>query len=71
MKDEIYAQLATEKIDLLTKLIEAYDHLGIVSTLDREKGKVIIRVSPDTYDDVHQILMNLPFPIQILPGKTL
>ncbi len=49
MKHEIYLQLAPEKIDLLTRLIEAYNHLGIVSTLDRQKGKVVVRVTPDTY----------------------
>ncbi|HHW61850.1 MAG TPA: DUF4911 domain-containing protein [Syntrophomonadaceae bacterium] len=66
MKHEIYLQLAPEKIDLLTRLIEAYNHLGIVSTLDRQKGKVVVRVTPDTYHDVYKILQHLPFPIQIL-----
>ncbi len=50
---------------MLTKVIEAYDNLGIVSTLDQAKGKVIIRVTPDTWAEMMEILHNLPFFISI------
>ena len=66
MKDEIFAQVRPENIDLLTKFVEAYDHLGVVSTLDREKGFVIVRVTPDTYKEVEEILQNLSFPVELL-----
>ncbi|CFX16651.1 Uncharacterized [Syntrophomonas zehnderi OL-4] len=66
MNDQLYAIVEPEKIDMLTKLIEAYDNLGIVSTLDRSLGLVIIRATEDTFADVEEILNNLPFPIHIL-----
>ncbi|MEA1961863.1 MAG: DUF4911 domain-containing protein [Bacillota bacterium] len=69
MKNEIYAVVRPEKIDKLTKLVEAYDHLGVVSTLDREAGLVIVRVTPDTFTDVEQILQNLPFYVEIVENK--
>ena len=47
MKDQLYAIVSPDKIDILTKLIEAYDHLAVVSTLDRSRGLVIIRVTED------------------------
>jgi hypothetical protein len=65
MKSEILAKVNPENIDMLTKLIEAYDNLGIVSTIDREQGLVIIRGTEDTYPELQQILKHLPFPIEI------
>ena len=48
---------------MLTKIIEAYDNLGIVSTLNRDQGLVIIRGTEDTYPELQQILKHLPFPL--------
>lgn len=63
MKSEIIAKVNPENIDMLTKLIEAYDNLGIVSTIDRQQGLVIIRGTVDTYPELKQILEHLPFPL--------
>lgn len=65
MKNEIYAIISPDCIDMLTKLLEAYDNLGIVSTLDQNLGRVVIRVTPDTWSEVMDILDNLPFAIII------
>lgn len=65
-RDIIKAYVAVEKIDLLTKIIEAYDNLGIVSTLDREKGLVIIRCTDDTYPEIMELIAHLPFPVEII-----
>jgi len=66
IKEEIFAQVDPKNIDLLSKIIEAYDNLGIVSTLDQYKGEVIIRVTPDTYGEVKDILQNLPFAVRLV-----
>jgi hypothetical protein len=65
MKNEIYAVVRPDCIDMLTKLVEAYDNLGIVSTLDQSTGRVVIRVTPDTWAEVMDIMQNLPFEINI------
>jgi len=65
LKNQIYGIVAPERIDMLTKLIEAYDHLGIVSTLDRGIGLVIIRATEDTFAELEDILKNLPFAIEL------
>jgi hypothetical protein len=72
MKREIQARVSPDRIDMLTRLIEAYDHLGIVSTLDQVSGKVVIRVTPDTWPEMIEILQHLPFPIALLdPAEAL
>jgi hypothetical protein len=65
MKDEIYGVVSPNRIDMLTKLVEAHDNLGIVSTLDKSSGRVVVRVTPDTWEEVMDILYNLPFKINI------
>jgi len=62
----IIAQVNPADIDMLTRLIEAFDHLGIVSTLDRQQGLVVIRGTADTLPDLLEILANLPFPLTIV-----
>jgi len=63
--NEIIARIAPDRIDMLTKLVEAYDNLGIVSTLDQSEGMVVIRVTPDTWAEMMEILLNLPFDINL------
>lgn len=63
--EKIYAVVAPEKIDMLSKLIEGFEGLGIVSTIDRHKGLVLIRTTADTGDDLLGILKHMPFPVQI------
>jgi len=65
MKNEIYGVVSPDCIDMLTKLIEAHDNLGIVSTLDQTTGRVVVRVTPDTWAEVMDILQHLPFKIYI------
>ena len=65
MKSEIYVRIPKEKISFLTKIIEGYDNLGIVSTVSPGRGLAVIRVTPDTEADVRQVLSNLPFVEEI------
>lgn len=65
MRNQIYARLQPEKIDMLTKLIEAYDHIGIVSTIDQSRGLVVIRSTEDCLPELEEILHHLPFSIEL------
>ncbi|MEQ8174573.1 MAG: DUF4911 domain-containing protein [Syntrophomonadaceae bacterium] len=66
MSNDIYGRVEPVNIDMLSKIIEAYEHLGIVSTLDRHQGLVVIRCTEDTREDMLGILDSLPFPINLL-----
>ncbi|NLJ72423.1 MAG: DUF4911 domain-containing protein [Syntrophomonadaceae bacterium] len=71
MVSEIYLRVNPAQIDLLTKLIEGYDNLGIVSTLNRADGVVIIRGTSDTYPELNEIIKHLPFEHTRLSKKVL
>ncbi len=61
MKDRIILKIPKREITFLTKIIEGYDNLGIVSTIDPSEGLVMIRLTPDTEPIIRQILAELPF----------
>ncbi|HEX3010982.1 MAG TPA: DUF4911 domain-containing protein [Syntrophomonadaceae bacterium] len=63
--EKIYAVLAPEKIDMLSKLIEGFEGLGIVSTIDQHKGLVLIRTTADTAEDLLEVLKHMPFSVQV------
>jgi len=61
MENKIYLKIPKYKISYLTKIIEAYDHLGVVSTVNAEEGRVLIHVTPDTRAEIMNIIEQLPF----------
>ncbi len=69
IKTDVYVHVAPEKIDLLSKIIEAYEHLGIVSTINPRDGLLVIRATEDTNEEIVKILHTLPFSVEILPHK--
>ena len=64
--ETILAFVQPADIDLLSRIIESYDNLGVVSTLDQLMGKVLIRVTGDTYPEVMDILNHLPIDITLM-----
>jgi len=65
----ILLSIAPQDIDFLTRVMEGYDGLGIVSTIDPQRGLVGIRVTPDTREEVLEILSHFPRPLTI-QGET-
>lgn len=57
---KILIRVDPKDIAFLTKIFEGYDGLAVVSTLDREKGLLALTVTPETKEDVLEILRNFP-----------
>ncbi|MBP1763746.1 MAG: hypothetical protein H6Q65_804 [Firmicutes bacterium] len=51
------------KIDYINRIMEGYEYLGVVTTIDRTGGLLMVRVTPDTADEVRKILSDLPVPV--------
>jgi hypothetical protein len=58
----VYIQVAPADITFICKIMEGYEHLGVVTTLDRAKGLLAIRATPDTRQEVLAIVTHLPVP---------
>lgn len=62
----ILLEIAPQDIDFLNRIIEATDGLGLVTTLDRQLGRVVIWVTPDTRAEVTALLGSFPKKLQVI-----
>jgi putative protease len=60
MKELVKIKINPKDINFFNRIMEGYEYLGMVSTLDKQEGIVIVRTTPDTYDEVRKILDHLP-----------
>jgi hypothetical protein len=56
---EIYLRVQREDIALLKFVIESYEEVGIIRTIDRKKATVVVLAMPDFVDHVWAILNSL------------
>ncbi len=56
---EIYLRIQREDIALIKFIIESYEGIGIVRTVDRKKATVVILVVPDFITHARAILDSL------------
>ena len=68
--NKLFARIKSKDIAFLTKIMEAYENLALVTTLDAAEGLLVIHVTPDTKEAVKEILENLPIEVNMLePNK--
>ncbi|MBP2663941.1 MAG: hypothetical protein H6Q71_1889 [Firmicutes bacterium] len=60
----IYIQIEPKYVNYVNRIMEGYEYLGVVSTLDRRAGILQIRATPDTVNEVREILDHIPIAIQ-------
>jgi hypothetical protein len=56
---EIYLRIRREDIAQIKFVIESYEGLGIMRTIDRKKATVVVLAMPDFIDDVRAVLESL------------
>lgn len=67
--NKIVLKIPKKEISFLTKIMEGYNHQGIVSTVDSKEGLVVIHHTPDTKSTVLEIIKNLPFVEKIIDNE--
>jgi len=60
MRDQVKIKINPKDINFFNRIMEGYEYLGMVSTLDKQEGIVIVRTTPDTYEEVRGILDHFP-----------
>lgn len=66
MKTEIFLKVNKEDINYINRIMEGYEYLGVVSTIDKKEGIIVIRTTTDMYDEAKVILGNLEIDFQYL-----
>lgn len=62
----VRVKVARKEINMLVKLVEGLGHLGVVTTLDKVEGEVLIQTTKDCWNDLEIALKHMPFSIEIL-----
>lgn len=66
MKTENFLKVNKEDINYINRIMEGYEYLGVVSTIDKKEGIIVIRTTTDMYDEAKVILENLEIDFQYL-----
>ena len=69
MLEEILIQIDMKDINYINRIMEGYEYLGVVTTVKDAQGVLRIRVTPDTYSEVLNILENLPVKFEYVNLK--
>jgi putative protease len=64
--ETILQQVQPHDIDFFNKLIEGYDNLALVTTLDEKIGRVALRVTTYAKKDLLAVLKCLPIPVRFI-----
>nr|WP_041445316.1 DUF4911 domain-containing protein [Syntrophobotulus glycolicus] len=62
----VQAQVARPEIQLLAKFVEGLGHLGVVTTIDKLEGRVVIQTTKYLWPELKVLLEKMPINIKIL-----
>lgn len=63
--EKIIIKMNPREIVYLDNIIQGYDGLALVTTIDASAGEVLVHVTPGTKKEVLAILRHFPKPIEI------
>lgn len=69
MHEEILIKIDVKYINYISRIMEGYEYLGVVTTVKDAQSVLRIRTTPDTYPEVQEILENLPIPFEYVTVK--
>jgi putative protease len=69
-EEMILVEVAPRDIDFFNKLLEGYDNMALVTTLDARLGQLALWVATHAKKDVLAILKCLPVPVHVLEARS-
>lgn len=65
-KDWVYFKIQPNQMTFVTRIMETYEYIGVVTALDGKAGIGFVRTTADTVPMARDILNSLPFPVEFL-----
>lgn len=65
-EDEVYFQVDPHKMTYITRILEGYEYLGVITTVDAAKGIARVRSVADTKEVVKTVLLSLPLSVKLI-----
>lgn len=69
MSDEVFFRTERSLITYVVRILEGYEYLGVVTTVDSAAGIARVRSTADTAPAVRKVLASLSIPLEILPNQ--
>jgi hypothetical protein len=66
----VVATVRPDRIGYCKFIVEAYDNLAVLSTVDAGQGIIVLRFSPESRDEVCSLLDVLGATLSTHPGQT-
>lgn len=66
MSDQVYIKVEPRNITYISRIMEGYEYLGVVTTVDRAQGLLVIRSTPDMRSEIRKILSTLPIDVEFV-----
>lgn len=60
----VYFKIDPAQTNYVNRILEGYEYLGVMTTIDRAEGLCMVRSTPDTAPLVRQILASLSIEVE-------
>lgn len=64
--DAVYIEISPHDVNYVNRILEGYEYLGVLTTLDARRAVCCIHSTADTRQDVMDILGSLGLPVRFL-----
>lgn len=64
--DFLYFHVEPEEVNFVNRILEGYEYLGVMTTIDVAKSIIMLRTTPDTKPLAVEILQSLPVAVDVL-----
>lgn len=58
--EEVYIEIPKDQVNYVNRIIEGYEYLGILTTINRDRATCVIHSTKDTRNEVIEVLKSLP-----------
>jgi hypothetical protein len=62
----IFIRVDPRDVNFVNRIMEGYEYLGVVTTVDKARGILAVRATDDTAADARDILSRLPVTLEFL-----
>ena len=70
MYDELYIEVPPHMVNYINRIIEGYEYLGVLTTLNAKRATCVVHTTKDTKEIAIAVLKSLTeIPIAILKNK--
>ncbi len=67
--DYVYIQIDPGDINYVTRILEGYEYLGVLTTVDPIRGIAEVRSVRDTKEEAKAVLKSLPVAVRFLSSE--